>query len=160
MSEASDEFRVASRRAALAPGTPLGVTEAMIRALVDAFYVKVRADAVLGPIFAAEITGANGTGDWAPHLSKMYDFWSSVTLMTGRYHGTPMVAHNRLSMIRPAHFQRWLGLFRETAAEVCPPEAAALFIDRAERIAQSLELGVAVSRGELVIDHSPLGLKR
>src|SRR5690606_23893302 len=128
----AEQFRVASRRAALAPGTPLGVTEAMIRDLVDAFYAKVRKDDVLGPIFERVIAG-----DWGPHLSKMYDFWSSVTLMTGRYHGTPLQAHLRLEELQPVHFQRWLALFRATAAEVCPPGAAALFVDRAERIARS-----------------------
>ena len=28
--------------------------------------------------------------DWKPHLARMYAFWSSVMLMTGRYHGQPM----------------------------------------------------------------------
>ncbi len=147
MSDASDEFRVASRRAALAPGTPLGVTEDMIRTLVDAFYDKVRVDPELGPIFARHIPG-----DWGPHLAKMYDFWSSVTLMTGRYHGTPMAAHAPLP-IEAAHFQRWLALFRQTATEVCPAPAAALFVDRAERIAQSLQLGLDFHHGRLIVDH-------
>ena len=97
----------------------MGVTEDLIRTLVDAFYGKVRADPVIGPIFAREIVG-----DWAPHLAKMYNFWSSVTLMTGRYRGTPMAAHLRLEGLEPAHFARWLALFRATAAEVCPPPAA------------------------------------
>jgi hemoglobin len=145
--EDTDQFRIASRRAALAPGTPLGVTEEMIRTLVDAFYDKVRADPVLGPIFAEKIPG-----DWGPHLSKMYDFWSSVTLMTGRYHGTPMAAHTTLP-IDGGHFQRWLALFRQTAAEVCPLPAAALFIDRAERIARSLQLGLDFHHGRLNVDH-------
>ncbi|PNB30893.1 preprotein translocase subunit TatC, partial [Pseudomonas sp. FW305-130] len=40
-----------SRRERLAPGAPVGVTEAMCRDLVDEFYARVRADPVLGPIF-------------------------------------------------------------------------------------------------------------
>ena len=32
--------------------------------------------------------------------------------------------------------------FRETAAEVCPGEVAVFFIDRAERIAESFQLGM------------------
>ena len=135
---------VQSARLAISPGYPLGVTEEMIETLVRAFYDKVRADGTLGPIFAARITG-----DWEPHLRNMFDFWSSVTLMTGRYHGTPMPAHAKITEIAPEHFARWLELFAETAREVCTPEAAALFADRAERIAQSLQLGIAVTRGEL-----------
>jgi len=49
------------------------------------------------------------------------------------------------------HFDRWLGLFRQAAREVCPPVAAAHFIERAERIAQSLEMGIAVSQGVLLM---------
>jgi hemoglobin len=47
------------------------------------------------------------------------------------------------------HFQRWLAIFEETANEICPPAAAAHFIERARRIAQSLMLGLAATRGEL-----------
>lgn len=134
----------AERRAQLAPGTPLGVTEAMIHDLVHAFYGKIRKDPALGPVFNRVIGD-----DWDPHLAKMCDFWSSVTLMTGRFHGSPMAAHTRIDGIRPTHFARWLHLWRETAGEVCPPAAAALFVGKAEMIAQSLQLGIAASRGEL-----------
>jgi len=60
------------------------ISEDSIRQLVDAFYVKVRLDPELAPIFADAIPG-----DWQPHLSKMYAFWSSVMLTTGRYKGNP-----------------------------------------------------------------------
>ncbi len=68
-------------------------------------------------------------------------FWSSVALMTGRYHGAPMPAHTTLP-VNWAHFDRWLALFRQTADELCPPEGAALVIERAERIARSLHMAV------------------
>ena len=48
------------------------------------------------------------------------------------------------------HFDRWLALFERTAHEVCPPAAAGHFIDRARRIAQSLELGIAAGKGVLL----------
>ncbi|GHD99693.1 preprotein translocase subunit TatC [Allgaiera indica] len=108
-----------------------GLDEDVLRDLVHRFYAKVRADAVLGPIFAARIT------DWGPHLERLCAFWSSVALMTGRYHGAPVQAHMGLP-IDWAHFERWLALFRETAAETCPPRGAAHVIERAERIARSL----------------------
>ena len=139
---------VQSARLQISPGHPVGVTEEMIETLVRAFYGKIRGDAALGPIFAARIA------DWEPHLRKMFDFWSSVTLMTGRYHGAPMPAHARIAEIGPEHFARWLELFAETASEVCPPEAAALFVDRARRIAQSLQMGIAFTRGELPSVHA------
>jgi hemoglobin len=128
-----------------APGAAVGVSEEMIRALVDGFYAKVRRDPALGPIFNRVIPHDG----WEPHLAKLGDFWSSVMLATGRFSGAPMPAHVRIPEIRPTHFARWLHLFRETAGEVCPPEAAQVFIARAEMIAESLQLGIAASRGEL-----------
>ncbi|RME99027.1 MAG: group III truncated hemoglobin [Alphaproteobacteria bacterium] len=110
-----------------------GLTEAILRELVHRFYTKVRADDVLSPIFAARIA------DWDFHLARMVEFWSSVALMTGRYHGAPVPAHAGLPVTWD-HFERWLKLFRETAREVCPPSGAAHVI--AERIARSLHMAV------------------
>ena len=120
-----------------------GITEAMIARLVHAFYDKVRADEMLGPVFAARVH------DWEPHLAQMCAFWSSVALMTGRYHGTPMAKHVPLP-VDGRHFDRWLALFEVTAREVCPPEAAAHFLERARRIAASLELGIANANGVML----------
>ncbi|HEY5347463.1 MAG TPA: group III truncated hemoglobin [Rhizomicrobium sp.] len=118
------------------------IDEAMIHTLVHAFYGRIREDEILGPIFA-RVIGA----DWDPHLAKMCDFWSSVMLMSGRYKGNPMIAHMRLKMVRPEHFERWLDLFGETADAVCPPNIAALFRARAANIARSLQLGMFFKPG-------------
>jgi hemoglobin len=120
-----------------------GITEDMIERLVRGFYVKVRKDAVLAPIFDARIR------DWEPHLQQMCAFWSSVALMTGRYHGTPMVKHMPLP-VDGGHFDRWLELFEITANEICTAVAAAHFVERARRIAASLELGVAGGQGVML----------
>jgi hemoglobin len=117
-----------------------GIDEGLIGQLVRGFYLRVRKDAVLGPIFDSRIA------EWEPHLQRMCAFWSSVALMSGRYHGQPMRAHLPLP-IDARHFDRWLALFETTARDVCPPKAADFFIDRAHRIAQSLEFGVAAARG-------------
>jgi hemoglobin len=127
----------------IGPGAFVGVTEEMIHGLVHGFYRKVRTDPALGPIFNRVIS------DWEPHLQKMCDFWSSVMLGSGRFRGAPMPAHIRIAGIRPTHFARWLHLFRQTAAELCPAPAAEAFIARAEIIAESLQLGIAASRREL-----------
>ncbi|RRH91045.1 group III truncated hemoglobin [Mesorhizobium tamadayense] len=114
-----------------------GVDRASIGALVRKFYSRVRKDERLGPIFVREITG-----DWEPHLEKMTDFWSSVILKTGDYHGRPVPAHLKLRDVTEADFEIWLALFRETAAELFAPETAAVFVERAERIAASLKLAM------------------
>ena len=120
-----------------------GITEAMIERLVRGFYVKVRSDAVLAPVFDSKIE------DWEPHLAQMCAFWSSVALMSGRYHGTPMVKHAPLP-VDADHFDRWLALFEATAVELCPPQAAAHFVERARRIAASLEMGIANGQGVML----------
>ena len=45
-----------------------GLDEGILRNLVHRFYDRVRADEVLGPVFAARIT------DWPPHLERMVAF--------------------------------------------------------------------------------------
>lgn len=132
-----------ARRAALTAevAAATGIDDAMIERLVRAFYGRVRDDDLLGPVFAARIA------DWEPHIARMCAFWSSVALMTGHYHGDPMGKHRDLP-VDARHFERWLALFEATAAEVCPPAAAEHFVVRARRIAESLQLGIAVARGE------------
>lgn len=132
-------------RSPAAPGVAAGITEPMIESLVGHFYARVRRDDMLGPIFNKAID------DWPEHLRKLSAFWSSVTLMSGKYKGQPMVVHAGIPEITDAHFARWLELFKSSAAELCPEPAAALFIDRANRIAESLKLGIAIHRGESVI---------
>jgi len=133
------EFRNAEeRRAAIVALTQkeTGIDEAMIETLIRGFYARVRQDALLAPIFESRIS------DWDPHLDNMFAFWSSLTLHTGRYHGQPMAKHMLLA-VDARHFDRWLALFEETARDVCPTGAAERFIERARRVAESLELGVA-----------------
>ncbi len=114
------------------------ISEAEIVQLVDAFYTKVRRDRVLGPVFERAIA----PDSWPVHLAKMYDFWSSVMLTTGRYKGNPLAAHARHKTIEAPMFARWLALFGQTADEIFPPEIAEIFRLKSERIAESLTLGL------------------
>ncbi len=111
------------------------IDEAGIAALVAGFYGRARQDAVLGPVFDAAVD------DWDHHLARLTDFWSSVTLSTGRYKGNPFGAHRPLAL-NPAMFDRWLALWRETARDVFTPPVAASFIRKAELIASSLSMGL------------------
>jgi len=120
-----------------------GIDEAMIERLVRGFYARIREDEMLGPIFAARIR------DWEPHLQRMMAFWSSVALLTGRYGGRPMQMHMPLP-VDARHFDHWLALFEETARGLCPPVAATHFIERAHKIAESLEMGIATGHGVLL----------
>jgi len=113
------------------------VTEDGIRQLVDAFYAKVRVDPELGPVFARAIPG-----DWQPHLNKMYAFWSSVMLTSGRYKGNPVAKHLVVEGITLQLFERWLALFDETCAELFDERLRDEFAAKAARIAESLKLAL------------------
>nr|WP_199039297.1 group III truncated hemoglobin [Dyella sp. ASV24] len=119
--------------------------EVGIATLVDRFYDKVRADEALGPVFNTAIH------DWTTHKQTLRDFWSSVILRTGRYHGNPMGVHRALPAFPQALFHRWLALWNETAREVFDPPTAELFIGTAERIAQSISQGIG--HGRLALEH-------
>lgn len=127
------------RRAAIRDkANKLGIDEDYIAILVDSFYDHIRRDENIGPIFNHAI------GDtWEPHLATMKKFWSSVALNSGEYSGKPVPKHQALSAVRPEHFQIWLNLFEQTLAETAPnSDVISYFMERAHRIAQSLELAM------------------
>ena len=132
--------------------TPDGLDEAMIRAVVDEFYARARRDDVIGPVFNRVIADA----EWPAHLDKITDFWSSMLLGTGRYSGRPMPRHMAIPELADAHFMRWLRLFRETVEEICPPDIAALFVERSERIGNSFRMNISMRRGEDISRMGPL----
>ena len=112
------------------------VSEETIKQLIDSFYGRVRRDPGLGPIFAKAIV----EDAWPAHLEKMYAFWSSVMLTSGRYKGNPVIVHRRIDGIMPPMFGDWLDLFEATATDLFVPEIACRFVSAARRIAESLKL--------------------
>ena len=132
--------------------TPEGLDEAMIRAVVNEFYARARRDDVVGPVFNRVIPEA----EWPAHLDKIADFWSSMLLGTGRYDGRPMPKHLAIPELSDAHFMRWLRLFRETVEQICPPDIAALFVERSERIGNSFRMNIAMRRGDDITTMGPL----
>jgi len=126
----------AERRAALAGEITArtGLDEAAIEAFLRAFYGTARQDPLLGPAFA-------GVADWERHIATLGQFWGSVALMTGGYHGQPMRAHAHLGLT-PDHFARWLALFEATARAHFSAPGAEHMLERARRIARSLEMGL------------------
>ncbi len=83
-----------------------------IESLVNQFYLKVRKDDLLGPIFEESFKV-----DWDTHLVKMYNFWESILFHSGNYKGNPMNRHKELHKKCPftqSLFERWLHLFNET----------------------------------------------
>jgi len=115
---------------------PNSITELSIRRLVDTFYARVRADAVLSPVFEEKLAGK-----WDVHMPRMYAFWTKVLLGTGEFQSNVFGKHMALAGIEKQHFVRWLTLFKLTAIEIFGVEDAKAPLRVAERIATSLQLG-------------------
>jgi hemoglobin len=117
----------------MAPGQ---LTEQSIRQMVDTFYLRVRQDAELGPIFENRLAGK-----WDAHMPRMYAFWTKLLLGTGDFQSDVFGKHMSLENLQKEHFARWLTLFRETAVEVLGRDAGKRATDIADRIAGNLQLG-------------------
>jgi hemoglobin len=111
------------------------LTEQHIANLVRRFYERAATDDGLQAVFDATIS------DWDTHHRVVENFWSRTLLDTDRYRGSPYPMHANLPL-RPEHFERWLALFRETARETLPAEAAERAIARAEHMAESFKAGM------------------
>jgi hemoglobin len=104
---------------------------------VDAFYTKIRADDVLGPIFD-DIAHV----DWALHLPKMYDFWESVLFARATFKGTPLLVHralDRRTLLTTAAFHRWIVLFQSTIDDLFSGPMAGHAKNSAVRIAATIK---------------------
>ncbi|NBN64492.1 group III truncated hemoglobin [Pannonibacter tanglangensis] len=111
-----------------------GLAPEQIARLVDRFYAEIRRHPRLGPIFERRLAG-----QWDSHLARMTQFWESILLQTGTFKGRPVPVHLALADIRPDDYPEWLAVFRPVAREVFGPEAAGAVIERAERIATTLQ---------------------
>lgn len=86
-----------------------------VEIIVDNFYLKVRNDDLLSPIFD------NADVNWATHLKTMYNFWDSMLFYSGKYSGNPLKVHLELNKEQPLskkHFDRWIELFTTNVDEL------------------------------------------
>ena len=147
---ATTAFATQARRAKANHAAALGIDETLIAEIVETFYARVRADSLLGPIFETHIS------DWPAHLAKMKDFWASIAIESGRFHGNPMRKHIAMGSLEGHHFDHWLALFFQTLEDTIPRESArAFFRERAERIADSLLTGIEIDRDGLEPSQRP-----
>jgi len=104
-----------------------------IKRLVKAFYIEVRQDELLAPVFNDRIQDA-----WPQHLEKMYAFWQTVLLDEHTYLGSPFHPHANLP-VNHSHFQRWMELFNQTVDALFQGEKASEAKWRAEKMAELFE---------------------
>mgnify|MGYP000420326298 CR=1 FL=1 len=131
----------------------IGIDEPFIATLVDTFYAHIRADAVLGPIFAGRIA------NWPHHLNRMRSFWRSILLHTGEFSGNPMLKHMVIPDIGRDEFLRWLDIFAATLAELeRDPQASTRILAKARAIAESLHMGIQIHRDGITDPAAMTGL--
>ncbi len=110
------------------------LTELDVKKLVDEFYIKVRGDALLDPIFSEVVKV-----DWEHHLPKMYAFWNGMILGKTGYEGHPFPVHAVLP-VGMEHFERWLALFKQTVEENFDGEGATRANNAAASIAHTFAM--------------------
>ncbi|STR26868.1 Group 3 truncated hemoglobin ctb [Janthinobacterium lividum] len=122
-------------------------SEDEVKHLVHTFYAAARDDAMLGPIFAAEVK------DWDAHLATLIDFWSGLLRGTMRYHGKPLAQHAQMENLTPCMFRRWLTLFFATTESMGNPalqeKADTIALNIAERLWKSFAESHSITAPQL-----------
>jgi hemoglobin len=116
-------------------------SESDIRLLVDSFYMKVKADDLLSPIFLDKL-GEN----WERHLGTMYKFWGMALFGDNAYTGHPLSKHLPLP-IDETHFNRWLHLFMQTLTEHFEGPIAGEAMKKASLIARTFLVRITAYQG-------------
>ena len=107
-----------------------------VAALLRDFYGRAFVDGLLGPVFVDV-----ARMDLEAHLPVMCDFWMTALFRTGEYRRNAFVPHaqlHALAHLTPAHFARWLELWRQTVADRHSGPHADHAVVQAMRIANSM----------------------
>ena len=104
-----------------------------IRLLVDSFYIRVRKNEQLAPIFEQFIE------NWETHLPTMYQFWERLLFGSEGYSGSPLERHVVLP-IEKQHFNTWIQIFNHTVNDNFAGQKAEEAKRRARNIATVFQL--------------------
>ena len=124
------------------PGVIQSLTPADVDRVLQRFYGDVRADPLLGPVFASHVT------DWDTHIAKIAAFWRNAIFKERGYSGNPMQVHMAAGNIEPHHFVRWLELLDATLVATLPADMAAAWSRLAHRIGRGLRSGILLQRNQ------------
>lgn len=114
--------------------------------LVASFYERIRAHAMLGPVFARAIAAEDGP-EWRTHEAKIAAFWRNAIGIDRAYDGNPTRVHVLNDDVHPGMFSVWLDLFADTARAELTPDQAARIEALARRIGEGMRYAVT-QRGQ------------
>lgn len=103
-----------------------------IEKLVNAFYDKIKSDALIGYIFIDVIQT-----HWDKHLNVMYNFWENILFYTANFDGNPLLVHQELIKkyaINTTHFEQWNKLFVDSVNKLFEGPKAEEIKNRAANI--------------------------
>ncbi|WP_083097738.1 group III truncated hemoglobin [Pseudophaeobacter leonis] len=118
------------------------ITADEIDRIVQLFYMRIRAHAELGPVFALYVPD----GDWPAHEAKIARFWRNAILREKCYNGNPMRVHVSRPEIQAHHFAQWLSLFHEVLRAELPEAIALQWGTLADRIGEGFRTGIVAMR--------------
>jgi hemoglobin len=114
------------------------LNEDLVTRLLEAFYVKVRRDPELAPVFE----GIIGDG-WPAHMKRIEAFWRMAMRISRGYNGPDfMPAHLKHASIKAGQLKRWLALFEQTVDEIVAPDLRARFMHVANAMADNLRISL------------------
>lgn len=116
--------------------------------LVNTFYISIRKDELLGPIFNRHIKEEQ----WPAHLEKLTGFWVTALFGVMRFKGNPTLAHRTVDKnlnhaIAPHHFEQWVGLWHHTIDSLFEGELANRAKKASEKMAQGQFNAIKSFRG-------------
>lgn len=109
--------------------------------LVSAFYIEVRKDELLGPIFNRHII------DWPEHLERLTDFWETNLFYVTKFRGNPMQVHQKVDAaenytINEMHFGVWLNLWFKTLDSLFEGEKSNIAKNRARNMGTFFHINI------------------
>lgn len=114
-------------------------TKEDLQLLVNSFYSKALADDQIGPVFKA----ADFSLD--KHIPVMVSFWETILFDIHTYKGNPMLKHlelNQQTKLLPAHFERWMMIWKETITANFEGPRAEEAVTRAASIGQMMQFKI------------------
>ena len=120
-----------------------------INLLVNSFYIKIRTNELLGPIFNKHIF----ENEWILHTEKLTDFWETNLFGKHVFKGNPTQKHiqvdyNLNHTINQDHFAVWLKIWFETIDELFVGEIAEKAKEASKRMASNQFLAIIYNRSD------------
>lgn len=116
------------------------MTPDRVREVVSAFYVRIRQNTELGPLFAVIVPEEK----WDAHVEKVTAFWLSCFGLERVYSAKGfMPAHLRHAAIGLEHIPVWLEVFDGVLKDLCERKEAFAFRAIADAMIENLRIGLA-----------------